>query len=205
MSSDPAPRQPCVCALETGEAEMRGSGVPSPELGPARPRQWERGWGWILPESPPRGPHRPAPMLPSPLHSPRWDVWNLPPAGGRGGPCCSPQPGQGVGTGLQLPAGRTCRTRRTLLLPLGLTGPQQQQEQGHSWQLPHGLGLAGVPAGQGTVVAGAPSAQARSSGLHEVGYMLQMSVSLAMPLDLSARPAQFLSTGRRHPRTLVPP
>ena len=63
----------------------------------------------------------------------------------------------------------------------------------------------GVPAGQGTEVAGVPSARARRLGLHEVGYMLQMSVSSAMPLDLSARPAQFLSTGRRHPRTLVPP
>lgn len=40
---------------------------------------------------------------------------------------------------------------------LRLTSPQQQQqEQGQSWHLPHGLSLAGVPAGQGTAVAGAP-------------------------------------------------
>lgn len=139
-----------------------------------------------------------------PTSLPQVDVWNLPPVR-RGGQCCSPQPGQGVGTGLQLPTGQTCRTCRTLLLSVGLTGPQQQQEQSHGWHLPHGLGLAGVPAGQGTAVAGVASARARRSGLHEVGYMLQMSVSSAMLLDLSAWPAQFLSTGRRHPRTLVPP
>lgn len=195
----------CLCL---GETKMTGSGMPSPELGPAHSRQreqgWGCGWGWILPGSPPQGARRPAPKLPSPLHSPRWDVWNLPPAR-RGGQCCSPQPGQGVGTGLQLPTGQTCRTCRTLLRSVGLTGPQQQQEQSHGWHLPHGLGLAGVPAGQETAVAGVASARARRSGLHEVGYMLQMSVSSAMLLDLSAWPAQFLSTGRRHPRTLVPP
>lgn len=28
-----------------------------------------------------------------------------------------------------------------------LTKPQQQQEQGQGWQVPHGLGLAGAPVG----------------------------------------------------------
>lgn len=63
----------CLCL---GETKMRGSGMPSPELGPAHSRQrewgWGCGWGWILPGSPPQGARRPAPTLPSPLHSPRW-------------------------------------------------------------------------------------------------------------------------------------
>lgn len=37
------------------------------------------------------------------------------------------------------------------------------------------------------------------------GFMLEVSVSLAMPPNLLAQPAQLLLEGRRHSRTPVPP
>lgn len=147
LSSDPAPRQPCVCAWRDQDergAECQAQNWPC-SLEAAGTRVGVR-VGWILPGHRLRAL---AGLHPSCLPHFTPQVGCLEPSS-----CEKRRPvlqlaGQGVGTGLQLPAGQTCRTCRTLLRSVGLTGPQQQQEQSHGWHLPHGLGLAGVPAGQG--------------------------------------------------------
>lgn len=47
--------------------------------------------------------------------------------------------------------------------------------------------------------------QLKVHGSMKWGFMLEVSVSLAMPPDLLARPAQLLSAGRRCPRTPTSP
>lgn len=47
--------------------------------------------------------------------------------------------------------------------------------------------------------------QLQAHGSMKWGFMLEVSVGSAMPPDLSARPAQVLSAGRRCPRTQTSP
>lgn len=89
LSSDPA----CMQRPRGEKTEAH-----SPEFGPWCPRQGGRQTE-PLPGSVPQGSFRACahtPILPSSLHSPRWDIWNLPilPGGPttlvkRGGLCCS--------------------------------------------------------------------------------------------------------------------
>lgn len=80
---------------EEREAQMRGSRSAKPRAWLCLPKAREAGL-WLLPLGSSRACIH-TPIQPSPLHSPRWDVWNLPPGAGRRGPCCSPRSGQGVG------------------------------------------------------------------------------------------------------------
>lgn len=86
-----------------------------------------------------------------------------------------------------------------------LTKPQQ--EQGHGWQPPHDLRPAGAPSrgrgGQWWLEV--REHQLKMHGSMKWGFMLEVSVSLAMPPNLLARPAQLFSAGRRCPRTPTSP
>ena len=80
---------------EGREAQMRGSRSSKPRAWLCLPKA--RGAGlWLLPPGSSRACIH-TPIQPSPLHSPRWDVWNLPPWGREERPMLQPQAWPGSG------------------------------------------------------------------------------------------------------------
>lgn len=108
-------------------------------------------------------------------------------------PVLQPQPGlREWGLGYSCQQDRPVGPCRTLLRSVGLTDRSNSRSRAtagtclmvSAWLSARRAGDSGGRSHE--------CSRARRSGLHEVGYMLQMSVSSAMLLDLSAWPAQFL-------------
>ena len=117
---------------------------------------------------------------------------------GNGGRCYSPKLAREWGVFPRAPGrseGAPLGRRQTDFLqhPV-LTKPQQPQEQDRGRQPRHGLCLARAPGrGGGQWWPEVREHQLKVQGSMKWGFMLEVSVSSAMPPDLLARPAHLLS------------